>query len=69
MMNNLEMTELEQQVDTLINMITELQKDNRALHNQLAKSAQERNQYQEKIHNATLKIKSMINQLKETPNE
>ncbi len=63
-MNTAELNDLELQVDTLIQNLERLKADNLALRNQLAVSANERSQLQEKNKKAMAQIRGIIGQLK-----
>lgn len=64
-MNTAELTDLETQIDNLLESLNRLKQDNLALRNQLAVSAHERSQLQERNHEAAEKIKTIISQLKD----
>lgn len=64
-MNTVELNDLENQIDSLLENLTQLKMDNQALRNQLATSANERSQLQEKNQEAAMKIRRIISQLKE----
>lgn len=64
-MNTAEISDLELQIDSLLDNLNRLKTDNQALRNQLAVSARERSQLQEKNKEAATKIRTIIGQLKE----
>lgn len=64
-MNAVELSDLELQIDSLLNNLNRLKMDNQALRNQLAVSAHERSQLHEKNQRAAMKIRRIISQLKE----
>lgn len=64
-MNTAELSNLELQIDSLLDNLNRLKSDNQALRNQLAMSMQERSQLQEKNEEAAMKIRRIISQLKE----
>lgn len=64
-MKILEFNDLELQVDQLIRALERLKTENMSLHNKLTGCARERARLQEKNRKAAIKIKQVINQLKE----
>lgn len=64
-MSIVELNNLEFQVDTLLNNLEKLQKENQTLRGQLAISNRERTRLKEKNQRASVKIKRIINQLRE----
>lgn len=66
MMNTAELTDLELQIDSLLDSLSNLKADNQALRNQIASISQERARLRAKNHNAATKIRQIISQLKES---
>ncbi len=64
-MNITEVNDLELQVEHLIRATERLKAENFALRHKLANHDRERHRLQDKNHQATVKIKRIMNQLKE----
>ena len=64
-MNTAELSDLEVQIDSLLENLNRLKTDNQALRNQLAVSIRERSHLQAKNQEAAMKIRRIIRQLKE----
>lgn len=65
-MNTAELSDLETQIESLLESLNRLKQDNHALRNQLAMSAHERTQLQEKNQAAADKIRRIISQLRDS---
>ncbi len=63
-MNTAELSDFELQIDSLLTYLDRLKKENQLLRHQLAVSARERSELQEKNQRATKKIQHIINQLR-----
>jgi len=64
-MNTAELSDFELQIDSLLTCLDRLKKENQLLRHQLAVSARERSELQEKNQRATKKIQHIISQLRE----
>ena len=64
-METTQLSELEMQVEGLIEMVERLQAENRSLRQRIITSTQDRSLLQERHQDVSLRIKSIINELKE----